>query len=48
MSPFLAKLQTVVEPFNMAAKVKGCQMSAHRLRRVQATTARSGLTSDNP
>jgi len=27
--------------------VKGCQMSAHRLLRVQATTARSGLTSGN-
>jgi len=30
-----------------AEMVKGCQMSAHRLRRVQATTARSGLTSGN-
>ncbi|MFA6436330.1 MAG: DUF5666 domain-containing protein, partial [Candidatus Gracilibacteria bacterium] len=28
--------------------VEGCQMSAHRLRRVQATTARSGLKSGNP
>ncbi|HCI13601.1 MAG: hypothetical protein A2063_07495 [Gallionellales bacterium GWA2_60_142] len=47
VSPECCAKQSICPQYIMTAKVKGCRMSAHRLRRGQDTTERSGLTSGN-